>query len=241
MTEPAPAAEVLSAILGVLERIEGRFDVQEQRFNALSDLPKSIQNTKTLTTSQASEVDLTDLTEVNEYEQEPQSPSIRNSVGGQVSEKLEVPYSDLGFSCHEPNHNDGFTRLLETYIGDCWKLPDDKRLPLNFPNRIIDWTHAAWSPESTASATMQAAIVQDLERLRRFDIDLRAQPGNDFMIIDYDPRGNCRLYRVGDKAAGSELKVSLSKPSHHQWSRLMYVPMFLAPGPSNKGLACIKI
>ena len=214
MTEPAPAAEVLSAILKVLERIEERLDGQEQRFNAVNDASRSTQSNTIM--SQASEVDLTDLTDVNEHGEDPQGRSLQDSVLWHGPEKPEVPYSDLGFSCHEPNHNDGFRRLLETYIGDCWKLPED--------NRLIDWTHAAWSPKSTASATRQAAVVQDLERLRRFDIDLRAQPGNDFMIIDYNSIGNCRLYRVGDKAAGSELKGALGEPSHHQWSRLMYVP-----------------
>ena len=238
MTEPAPAAEVLSAILKVLQRIEERLDGQEQRFNALNDPSRSTQHTTF--TSQASELDFTDPAEASENEQEPQGPSIRNLVGWQGPEKLEVPYSDLGFSYHEPNHNDSFKRLLETHIGDCWKLPDDKRLPLNFSNRLIDWTHATWSPDSTLSATKQAAIVQGLEQLRRFDNDLRAEPGNDFVIIDYSSRGNCRLYRVGDKAAGSELKVSLSEPSHHQWSRLMYGDSLTQAHPSNEGLAYIK-
>ena len=160
--------------------------------------------------------------------QHPQSQSFNESADLHRIERCKVPYSDLGFSNHEPDHGDEFKSLLEAYIGDCWKLPDDKRLPLNFANRLIDWTHATWDPKSTVSAAKQAKIVQDLERLRRFDTDLRAQPGNDFCIIDYNAKGDCRLYRVGEKAAGSELKVSLGEPSHHQWSRLMYVlPPFL--------------
>ena len=80
-----------------------------------------------------------------------------------------------------------------------------------------------------------------LERLRHFDADLRARPGNDFMIIDYNARGNCRLYRVGEQAAGSELKVSLGEPSHHQWSRLMCVQSIPPPSDlANGALACIK-
>ena len=233
MADPPPAANLLSAILNVLERIEQKLDRQEQRLNAIDDAPRTPQSSAF--TDPGSEIDLTDLTEVNERE-DPRS--IWQSQG---PEKLEVPYSDLGFSCHEPNNNDGFRRLLETYIGDCWKLPDDKRLPLNFSNRFIDWTNVAWSPRSTASATQQAAIEAGLERLHRFDADLRAQPGNDFMIIDYDARGNCRLYRVGEQAAGSELKVSLGEPSHHQWSRLMYARLIPCPlDLANEVLACIK-
>ena len=234
MTDPAPAAALLSAILNVLERIEQKLDRQEQRLNAINDAPRTPGSNAT--TSSGGEVDLADLTEVNE-----QDGDTQDTWQPHVPEKLEVPYSDLGFSCHEPNNNDGFRKLLETQIGDCWKLPDDKRLPLNFSNRFIDWTNVTWSPRSTASATQQAAIVKNLERLRRFDADLRAQPGNDFMIIDYNARGNCRLYRIGEEAAGSELKVSLGEPSHHQWSRLMYVPCIPRPFDlANQDLACIK-
>lgn len=234
MTDSAPAANLLSAILNVLERIEQKLDRQEQRLNAIDDAPRTPQSSAT--TRPGGEVDLADLTEVNEQDEDP-----RSTWQLQGPEKLEVLYSDLGFSCHEPYNNDGFRKLLETHIGDCWKLPDDKRLPLNFSNRFIDWTNSAWSPRSTTSATQQAATVKNLERLRRFDADLRAQPGNDFMIIDYNARGNCRLYRVGEKAAGSELKVSLSEPSHHQWSRLMYVRSIPRPFDlTNQVSACIK-
>lgn len=221
MTESAPAADVLSAILKVLERIEEKLEGQEQRFNAISDISKPIPETRSR--SRTSEVDLTELAEIDERPNYQRGSSPQEPVHWRGLEKSEVPYSDLGFSYHEPNYNGAFKKLLETYIGDCWKLPDDKRLPLNFANRCIDWTHSAWNPKLTMTATHQDAIVRGLEQLRRFDKDLRACPGNDFFIIDYDSRSNCRLYRVGDKGVGPELKVSLGEPSHHQWSRLMWV------------------
>lgn len=221
MAEPVLAADVLSAILKVLERIEERLDKQEQRFDVVSDAPHRPRQSTIL--SSASEVDLAELAEADEEPAYPPSISSREADGWRRLEKPEVLYSDLGFSRHEPDHNKSFETLLETYIGDCWKLPEDKRLPLNFSNRLIDWTHDAWDPISTVSASQRESVVQGLEQLRRFDTDLRAHPGNDFFIIDYDSRSSCRLYRVGDKAVGPELKVSLREPSHHQWSRLMYV------------------
>ena len=122
-------------------------------------------------------VDLAELAEADEQPAYPPSLSSCEAVDWRRPAKPEVLYSDLGFSRHEPDHNFTFKRLLETYIGDCWKLPDDKRLPLNFSNRRIDWTHDAWDPKSTISASQQKAVVQGLEQLRRFDKDLRAHPG----------------------------------------------------------------
>ena len=233
MTESAPAADVLSAILSVLERIEKRLDAQEQRLNGVNASSKPSQSTRR--TCPTSEVDLAELAEVDTLDEYPRDTRVDyppSLAPGELavwhkSEKQEVPYSDLGFSYHEPSHIDSFKELLEAYIGDCWKLPDDKRLPLHFGKRLIDWTDAARSSETTVLATKRATLVRDLERLQQFDKDLRARPGNDFLIIDYDSRSNCRLYRVGNRAVGSELKVSLGGPSHHQWSRLMYATAFL--------------
>ena len=232
MTESAPASDVLSAILRVLERIEERLDGQEQRLNLVNGSSKRSQSITR--TSSTSEVDRTELEEVDTnlkyspdtHVEYPRSPSPDELAAWHKSEAHEAPYSDLGSSYHEPSHNDGWKELLEAYIGDCWKLPDDKRLPLHFGNRLVNWTRAAWSSENTILATKRATLLRDLERLQQFDRDLRARPGNDFLIIDYDSRSNCRLYRVGNRAVGSEPKVSRVEPSHHQWSRLMYATMF---------------
>ena len=238
MTESAPAADLLSAILSVLERIEERIDAQEQRLNVVNASSKSSQSIRCR--SPTSEVDLTELAEVDRHLEAPRRarveypPSLApgESAVWDKSEDQEVPYSDLGFSYHEHSHDDdSFKGLLETYVGDCWKLPGDRRLPLHFGNRLIDWTHAARSLETTMPALHRATLVRDLERLQQFDKDRRARPGNDFLIIDYDSRTNCRLYRIGSRAVGSEPKVSLGEPSHHQWSRLMYahISLYLTP------------
>ena len=229
MAESAPAADVLSAILGVLERIEERLVGQEQRLNLANGSSKPSQSIRR--TSSVSEVDLTELEEADthvKYSSEthveyPPSSSPDELTAWHKSETHEAPYSDLGFTYHESNHNDGFRGLLEPYIGDCWMLPDDKRLPLHLGIQLIK----SWSSETTLLATQRASLVRNLERLQQFDKDLRARPGNDFLIIDYDSRSNCRLYRVGNRAVRSELKVARGEPSHQQWSRLMYAPKFL--------------
>ena len=233
MSESAPAADVLSAILRVLERIEKRLDARDERLDVVNGSSKPSRTIRH--TNSTSEIDLTKLEEVDTqvkysrdtHDEDPRNPSLDGSAAWHKSETLEAAYSDLDFSYHEPHHNEGFRRLLEAYIGDCCMLPDDKRLPLRLGNRLINWTPAPWSSETTIVPTQRATLVRDLERLQQFDRDLRARPGNDFLIIDYNSRNHCRLYRVGNEAVGSELKVSLDEPSHNQWSRLMYATIFL--------------
>jgi len=232
MPDSAPMSDVFTSILRVLERIEGKLDGQEQRSNTLENLARGPRSARAV--DPISEVDLADLPELN-GSASPEA-SIASFTIGHLNEKAEVPYSDLGFAFQEKGQNEELKKLLESYLGDCWKLPDDKRLPLNLVNRAVDWTHAAREPQFVMSSIRKDAIKRGLERLKNFDIDLRSQLGNDFFIIDYCPKNTSRLYRLGEKAVGSELKVSLGEPSHHQWSRLMYV-MFLWPN----GLALTNV
>ena len=88
-------------------------------------------------------VDLADLPEEGKDHGIFRGFSLKEAVEFHDPQKPEVPYSDLGFSFQEPHFHEAFKRSLEKYIGDCWKLPNDKRLPLNFSNSLIDWTHAA--------------------------------------------------------------------------------------------------
>ena len=141
-----------------------------------------------------------------------------------ADDKLGIPYSDVGLNYPRLQSDNTLKNLLETYLGDCWKLPDDNRLPLNFLfNRLPLWTDPAGLLDSPTPTAQQAYLVQELERLHQFDADLRAQPGNDFLLIDYDSKGNRQLYRIGQKMAGSQLKISLDQPSYCQWSRIMYI------------------
>lgn len=218
MADLPPTGDVFTSMLRCLERIEEKLEGQEQRLSNFENLTRPPRSTRNA--DMTSELDLTETPELNGFP----SPkaSIADSAVYRMNEKTEVPYSDIGFSSQEPGQNEEFKRLLETYLGDCWKLPDDKRLSLNLVNRAVDWTHACWDPKIVMSSIRKDAVKKGLERLRRFDHDLRAQPGNDFFIIDYCPKNTSRLYRLGEKAVGTEPRVSLSRPSHHQWSRLMY-------------------
>jgi hypothetical protein len=232
MPDSAPRSDVFTSILRVLERIEEKLDGQEQGPNTFENIARGPRSAEAI--DPISEVDLADLPELNGFAS-PEN-SIPDIAIGQPHEKAEVPYSDMGSTFQETDQNEELKELLVSYLGDCWKLPDDKRLPLNLVNRAVDWTHAARDPQLVTSSIRKDAIKRGLERLKGFDIDLRSQLGNDFFIIDYSPKNSSRLYRLGEKAVGSELRVSLGKPSHHQWSRLMYV-MFLWPN----GLALTNV
>lgn len=218
MDDARPTAEVFISILKVLQRIEEKLDGQERRVGNFENERK--QSNIVRNSDECSVSDAGEATGLKVYPPSSAS-SILGSVHLQASEKTEVPYSDVGFSTQEPGQSEAFKKLLETYLGDCWKLPDDKRLPLNLINRTVDWTNPAWDPKIVLSTIWKDKVREGLERLRRFDIDLRAQPGNDFFIIDYCAKGTSRLYRIGDKAVGSELKVSLGEPIHQQFSRLV--------------------
>lgn len=213
-------SDVLTSILRVLERIEDKLDGQEQsldKFKNTATGPRSARAGDPI-----SEVDLADLPQLNELAS-PETP-ITDFATGHPNEKADVPYSNVDFTFQETGQNKQLKKLLQSYLGDCWKLPDDKRLPLNLVNRAVDWTHAARDPYIVMSSIRQNSFRKGLERLKGFDVDHRSQLGNDFFVIDYSPKNTSRLYRIGEEAVGTELRVSLGeKPSHHQWSRLMYM------------------
>ena len=215
MADTRPPSDVFGSILRVLERIEERLEGQEHRLNAFERLTKPSRSTRD--TDSTSEVDLTDILQIDRSSSP--IPSTADSSVWPVGEKLEVPYSDVGFDCQTPSQNGDLQNMLESYLGDCWKLPDDKRLPLNLANRVVDWTSGS---KVATSSVRREGVKKGLSRLRQFDMDHRAHAGNDFFIIDYNPKNTSRLYRLGEKALGSELRVSPGEASHQQWSRLMY-------------------
>lgn len=219
MLDSAPTSDVFTSILRVLERIEDKLDGQDQRLDKFEDTVRAPRSARV--GGPISEVHLADLPDLNEFASP--ATSIADFAVGHLNEKAGVPYSDVDLTFQEAGQNEQLKKLLESYLGDCWKLPDDKRLPLNLTNRAGHGAHAAQDPQFGLSGIRKEAFTKGLERLKGFDNDLRSQPGNDFFIIDYSPTNTSRLYRIGEKAVGSELRVSLGEPSHHQWSRLMYV------------------
>ena len=129
--------------------------------------------------------------------------------------------------------DESHSSLLAKYLGSCSIMPDDGRLPLSFTwtvsharRRSITFGYPggeyAFPPTSTPMLVDNLAEARRLEALRTFDTDLRAHPGNDFLVVDFDSSNNSRLYRIGQEAVGTELMVN-SEPSHNApWSRLMY-------------------
>lgn len=218
MADARPPSDVFGSILKVLERIEERLEGQEHRLNAFERLTKPSRSTRD--TDSTGEVDLTDLVPIDRSSSP--KPSIADSVVWPAGEKLEIPYSDVGFGCQFASQNEDLKNTLEATLGDCWKLPDDKRLPLNLASPSADGTSISWDSKVAMSSVAKDAVKKRLDRLRQFDNDHRAHTGNDFFIIDYNPKNNSRLYRLGEKALGSELRVSPGEASHQQWSRLMY-------------------
>ena len=218
MADLAPTADVFTSILKVLERIEEKLDSQEQRLSNFDIVTKRSRSTRNV--DEISEANLTEEDQINGFP----SPklSVADSAVWQANEKQDVPYSDARFLSRGPGQNEEYRRSLEAYLGDCWKLPDDKRLSLNLVTLVSDWAHAVRDPKIAMSSIRKDVVRKTLERLKQFDLEHRARPGNDFFIIDYCPKSTSRLYRIGEKAVGSELRVSLGEPSHHQWSRLMY-------------------
>lgn len=236
MPESMHTNDVFTSLLRVLERIEEKLDGQEQRLNINESLARGARSARGADT--IGEVNHAELPEYNG------SPSPENSIAdfaiGHPDEK--VPYSAVGFTFQETLQTEELKKLLESYLGDCWKLPDDERLPLNLVNRAVDWTHAARDPYIVMSSIRKDIFRKGLERLKGFDVDHRSQLGNDFFVIDYSPKNTSRLYRIGEKAVGSELRVSLGeKPSHQQWSRLMYTMSSYPQWPCvDQCIVCIR-
>lgn len=217
--------DTLHAILGVLQSIEKKLDVHERRLIALQSSPK-ISTTKSTTQEPRGTIDGENV-EPNLAPyltlkiSPPSSPVTSEDV--EQSPNVKVPYTDIGFSAQELANSPSskFQVTLEHHLGDCARLPDDRRLPLNFFNGPQDWTNNTWAPHYDTSFNLVAATQSAVDHLVQFDTELRSSPGNDFLIIDYDAAHNSRLYRIGEAAIGSEIKVDLKGSSHKQWSRLM--------------------
>ena len=100
-------------------------------------------------------------------------------------------------------------------------MPDDDRLPLKFFKSNILKSNTPFGVSVDSFPTVRQPVERDLEFLCQFDRDLRAHPGNDFMVVDFDAADETRLYRLGDKAFGSELQVEAQGSKSAPWSRLM--------------------
>ena len=229
MTESIRSNDVLCDILDVLQRIESKLQGHEERFKSLEYQTRMSNGGRSAdgvggnadTTSEVSRTAELFHTSVDTLQ-----PSRKGTPTGEESPKdtgtaIKVPYSQWNINQLDRFFKLSLSSLLEARLGDCWKVPDDDRLPLKFFKTNILRSNGALGVSMETFPTAKQPFERDLDFLCQFDNDLRVHPGNDFMVVDFDATENTRLYRLGDKAFGSELQVEAQGSKSAPWSRLM--------------------
>ena len=230
MTQPARSTDVLYDILNVLQRIESKLERHEDRFKSLEhhfqisrggtkvDGLDSSADTPSETSRAAETLFIsTDHSRPSRKGTPTSEPVLPEDAGT----ALRVPYSQWNINQLDRFFKLSLSKLLETRLGDCWRMPDDDRLPLKFFKSNILKGNSPFGVPVDSFPTVRQPFERDLEFLCQFDNDLRAHPGNDFMVVDFDAADETRLYRVGEKAFGSELHVEAQGLKSAPWSRLM--------------------
>lgn len=194
MTEAQLPSEILLSILRVLERVEERLEKLDKHFELAPTL--YTQDPAEKRGLSQSHLEYDDRISSRETQKEPikvQSATRQHAVA------RKVRYGDWGEGSCGLKPKAENQAMLQRYLGDYWKIPNDNRLTTFKPNLKL----------------------QSLETLRRFDSQLRREKGNDFVVIDYDSMNNTRIYRIGEAAIGSDLMVDPTRLDNAPWSRLM--------------------
>ena len=229
MMEPVRSSDVLSSILDVLQRIESKLEGHEERFKSL-EYHTPISNGRRKADGLDGNVDTPSGTsrtaEMFYNSADTLQPSRKGTPtsddsSGDTSTALKVPYSQWSINQLDRFFNLSLSNLLEARLGDCWKMPDDNRLPLKFFKTNILKSNSPFGVPIDSFPTSRQPVERDLEFLCQFDDELRAHPGNDFMVVDFDATDDTRLYRLGEQAFGSELQVEAQGSNTAPWSRLM--------------------
>lgn len=185
--------ELLVSLVRVLERVEERLEKLDKHFEHTQSL-YTLDPARKLGPSQSHlEYDEPVFSNVTPRE----SPQIQDSAR-QHPVITKVRYSDWSENSRGLQFEAEGEALLQRYLGDYWKVPNDNRLPTFKPN-----------------------LKERLDVLRQFDTELRTEKGNDFVVIDYDLMNNTRIYRIGEAAIGTELMVDPAQLDNAPWSRLM--------------------
>ena len=185
--------ELIVSLLRVLERVEQR----------LEKLDKHFENTQSLYTLDPTEKRGPSQNHLEYDEAISSHETTKETSETQVSTRqhsvaTKVRYSDWSENSRGLQFEAEGEALLQRYLGDYWKVPNDNRLPTFKPNLKVR-----------------------LDILRQFDTQLRSEKGNDFVVIDYDLMNNTRIYRIGEAAIGNELMVDPTQLDNAPWSRLM--------------------
>ncbi len=200
--------DVLTSVLRVLERIEAKLEREEQRVKSLEKQAKE-------------EPD--HAYPIEKFDRRARARSLSEKTGTvDLSLPSTIPYSiwQLGQKKAHQILDIDFLKLIETQVGDYWKIPNDGRLPLK-SFAITSDSQIDGGDQPTSYSRAKRQLVRDSGEVRQFDDALRIQPGNDFLVVDHDSKNNTRLYRIGAKAIGSQLRVGYGHSQHAPWSRLM--------------------
>ena len=234
MTEHQGSSEVFADILRVLERIEEKLGNQDRRLTKLEDRNEPNGN-GSMQESPRTERALNPPPSTQHYplpahphadadEIKRRTTWEASTLGGdsdQENAKRKLPYGNWSIQDHANRYVDPKGRLLlQQYLGDCWKIPEDHRFPLAFSRHAILRTGTAWVHHAATAPSFSLSGEKHLQAMRAFDRGLKSHGGNDFLVVDYDPSNNARLYRVGEDAIGDELSVETGYEDA-PWSRLM--------------------
>lgn len=186
-------SELLVSLVRVLERVEERLEKLDKHFEHTQSLYTLDPARKPGLSQSHLEYDEPLLSNVTSRENpQTQGSARRHPV------VTKVRYSDWSENSRGLQFEAEGEALLQRYLGDYWKVPNDNRLPTFKPN-----------------------LKERLDVLRQFDTQLRTEKGNDFVVVDYDLMNNTRIYRIGEAAIGSELMVDPAQLDNAPWSRLM--------------------
>lgn len=229
MAESSKQDFVLCDILRVLERIEAKLDGHEERFTSLEEHTKKSRGrrrtesydgkidteTSTLRVATSSQLDL----DTSRPSRKGTPTNDDPPEAGKMA--MKIPYSQWSINQLDRFFNLTLSTSLHQRLGDCWNMPDDDRLPLKWFKSNILKTNAPWGALLDSFPTARQPVEKDLEFLCQYDHDLRLEPGNDFVVVDFDTQDNTRLYRLGDGAVGPELEVESQGTQSAPWSRFV--------------------
>ena len=225
MTDVASSDCVLHDILKVLQRIEERLNGHESRFRSLEDRTKEGFEPGNIDRDEDTESYTLSVAEAPNVDFDSWRPCRKGIPTDDASPKgpnlTRVPYGQWSI-----NHSDRpsvftISAPLVKMLGCCCGMPDDNRLPLKFFQSHLLQTMAPWGPALGTSPVACQSAEKDLLSMCQFDENHRLQPGNDFMVVDFDRFDNTRLYRLGSEASGPELEVEPQGTKEAPWSRLV--------------------
>ena len=233
MTESTSHGKVLLEILAVLQRIEEKLDGHDERFRDLGKRTAGSLERRGVIDDFAGQFD----TEVStlrskdnvQLDGDAVRPSRKGSPANDVGLEdnlnalVKIPYSLWSLNRLDRFFNLATSPALEERLGDCWNMPDDNRLSLRFFKSNSLKSNAPYGVPVDGFPNTKPPVERDLEFCCQFDSTLRKEMGNDFMVVDFDSLDNTRLYRLGERAIGSELEVEPQGSLDAPWSRLMYV------------------